>query len=114
MNDSRLNIKFNYLYRDAGNYKKFGSVIFTNPNNIPTAFVDETIRQFLIDHEFFDHEIFEIPSLFYEMQNNDDHNWHEYENVASTDEKSTNKNTIDKFTKNISDKVFRYKRPFLI
>ena len=26
------NVKFNYLYRDAGNYKKWAYVIFSNPD----------------------------------------------------------------------------------
>jgi|SRR5229473_175207 len=28
------NIKFNYLYRDAGNYKKRASVVFSNPEGL--------------------------------------------------------------------------------
>ena len=31
---AELNIKLNYRYRYAGNYKKFGSVIFSNQNRL--------------------------------------------------------------------------------
>jgi hypothetical protein len=31
------NIKFNYLYRDGGNYKNYSSVIFRNPTNTDLA-----------------------------------------------------------------------------
>lgn len=48
-----MNIKFNYLYRDAGNYKTFGFVIFANPNSILIEEAEKKFRNSLIDSEFF-------------------------------------------------------------
>jgi len=38
------NIKFNYLYRDAGNYKHYGSVIFASPNDLSLLEIEIIIR----------------------------------------------------------------------
>jgi hypothetical protein len=35
------NIKFIYLYRDAGNYKNWGEVVFYNKNKLPKESVRE-------------------------------------------------------------------------
>ena len=34
MSDLESNLKFEYLYRDAGNYKQYGSMVFDNPTRI--------------------------------------------------------------------------------
>ncbi|MGZ3766190.1 MAG: hypothetical protein ACXVA2_16090, partial [Mucilaginibacter sp.] len=57
------NIQFNYLYRDAGNYKKHHSVIFPNPDNIDETELETLIRSKLIDHEWFYVEQWNLPDL---------------------------------------------------
>ena len=42
------NIKFSYLYRDAGNYKNYGEVIFANPDEMPIEEVEILIKSKLI------------------------------------------------------------------
>lgn len=82
-----LNIKFNYLYRDAGNYKLYGSVIFSNPNNLSLAEVESKIRARLIDGEFFNPDKWSIPRLAFEEHDRElDHDWHEFESVELTNE----------------------------
>jgi len=80
------NIKFNYLYRDASNYKNFGSIIFHNPNNLSIDDVENIIRSQLIDGEYFYARKLNIPELFFEIPNSDDHEFHEFENVEMTNE----------------------------
>ena len=80
------NIKFNYLYRDAGNYKQFGNIILSNPNNISIDLVTDIIRKNLIDGEFFEAGKWGVPSLFFDTKNEDDHEWHEFENIEITQE----------------------------
>jgi hypothetical protein len=46
------NIKFNYLYRDAGNYKQFGNIVLSNLNNIALDLIEDIVRGNLIDGEF--------------------------------------------------------------
>jgi hypothetical protein len=43
------NIQFNYLHRDGGNYKKYGSVVFADPGSVDLAELDSLIRTTLID-----------------------------------------------------------------
>ncbi|WPU98786.1 hypothetical protein SNE26_22485 [Mucilaginibacter sp. cycad4] len=42
------NIKFNYLYRDGGNYKNFNSIVFNNPQSILLPSLEQLIRSKLI------------------------------------------------------------------
>ena len=46
-------IRFNYLHRDSGNYKKFGSKEFSNPEQLCVDEIEPLIRQNLIDQEYF-------------------------------------------------------------
>ena len=90
MANSDNNIKFNYLYRDGGNYKQFGFEIFKNHNKFSIKEIEEQIREKLIDGEFFDHEKWGVkPLLKYSYNPELDHSWHEFEGVAETKETAT-------------------------
>jgi hypothetical protein len=41
------NIRFAYMYRDAGNYKQHGEIIFSNKNQLVLDEVEKQIRLFL-------------------------------------------------------------------
>ena len=43
------NIKLSYLYRDSGNYKNYGSVVFANAEGIDLSVVNNLIQEKLID-----------------------------------------------------------------
>jgi hypothetical protein len=89
------NIKFNYLYRDAGNYKQFGCVIFANPNNLTVDLIKSEIYSKLIDGEFFIASELNIPSLFFENTNDLDHIWHEFHSIENTSEISNDNRSIE-------------------
>jgi hypothetical protein len=97
MSDLLNNIKFSYLYRDYGNYKLFGETIFSNPENISLPEIETRIREHLIDGEFFSPEKWGIPRLSFEKYNNEqDHDWHEYEGLEMTkDEAAENLSISD-------------------
>jgi len=79
------NIKFNYLYRDGGNYKTFGEVVFANPDNIPLAEIEVRIKSKLIDGTYFYANVFGVPNLLLGTFDYDlDPTWHEFESVAET------------------------------
>ncbi|WP_259069037.1 hypothetical protein HDF24_05590 [Mucilaginibacter sp. X4EP1] len=81
------NIKFNYLYRDSGNYKKFGSVVFSNPTNIELAEIEKLFKSKLIDELWFYANEWNLPELF--TENLDfiiDPTWHEFEGLEYTNE----------------------------
>jgi len=81
------NIKFSYLYRDGGNYKKFDYVIFANPNNIDLSQIETTIREKLIDKTWFYADEWKLPELFLDMFHwRVDPTWHEFEAIEYTNE----------------------------
>jgi len=82
------NIKINYLYRDASNYKQFGSIVFTNNSGLGLNHVEKILRGRLIDGEYFSALQWGFPELFFHTSTADDHEWHEWWGIEFTDEKS--------------------------
>jgi hypothetical protein len=81
------NIKFNYFYRDASNYKKFGFVIFDNPSNIDLPILATLIQSKLIDETYFYADEWNLPELFPETWHwRVDPTWHEFESLEFTGE----------------------------
>jgi len=108
MHALKNNIQFNYKYRDAGNYKVFGYVVFSNPNEYSLEFIESKLRASLIDSEFFDPKDWELPRLKFDDWVPDlDHTWNEYESVEYTSEPPTQEKSITKFLEFVS-KVSRY------
>lgn len=81
------NIKFSYLYRDSGNYKKYGYAVFPNPENIGIEQLEELIRSKLIYGQWFYANEWQLPDLFNSyFDPYTDPTWHEFESVEYTDE----------------------------
>ena len=81
------NIKFNYLYRDSRNYKKFSSVIFSNPAEIDLPKLEALIKSKLIGETWFYAEEWKLPEIFSDIVDfRIDPTWHEFESVEYTDE----------------------------
>lgn len=82
-----LNIKFNYLYRDGGNYKNFNSIVFNNTQNIELSTLDDLIRSKLISHHWFYADQWQVPDLHFNAWDHEiDHTFHEFESVEYTNE----------------------------
>jgi hypothetical protein len=85
---------FEYLYRDASNYKAFGALLLTGH---PTQEEIAALRACLDSGEYFVAEQVGIPAVYKELwelsggPTEDDHALHEYGEirVASEDEKNT-------------------------
>lgn len=103
MKDFKNNIKLNYLYRDAGNYKLHGVTIFANPENLLVSEIEREIKSRLIDGEFFEPLKWKLAPLDFEQWNDGlDHFWHEYESIQITSEEPTINKTITKFLGDIA------------
>ena len=76
------NIQLSYLYRDGGNYKKFGSVVFCNPSNIDLSIVEKRIKSHLIDGSWFYAHLWQLPDLRFIDLNDNDPTWHEFESIT--------------------------------
>lgn len=74
-----MNVRFEYLYRDAGNFKNWGEIVFANPRNISAdriAAMEE--KATCIDSLYFVAADLKVPDLhFAEFNEALDHNWHE-------------------------------------
>jgi hypothetical protein len=93
------NIKFSYLYRDSGNYKNYGYVVFANPANISLCELEKLILSKLIYGEWFYANEWQVPDLFpTSFDPYADPTWHEFENVVYTDEPVNHFADIGKIT----------------
>ncbi len=82
-----MNIRFEYLYRDAGNFKSWGELVFSNPHNINVNLVKALAENVLIDQAYFVASKANVPDLHFNEYNDQlDHNWHEFHTVAQTEE----------------------------
>jgi hypothetical protein len=78
------NVKFIYLYRDGGNYKKWAQVVFRNPDELSCASITKALQEtFMQDGLFMAHQI-RVPESFLYARgeaNSDDHCYHEFDRV---------------------------------
>lgn len=82
-----MNIEFEYLYRDSGNFKSYGSVVFGNPNNVTIEEIDQSIIELLGDDRTFNASRLAVPEMFFtEFPYNPDLDWglHEYSGVSAS------------------------------
>jgi len=100
------NIKFNYLYRDGGNYKSWGEVIFPNSEQLTLDEINSRlIDAFLPDQLFIASQI-SVPEKFL-FENGEltkyDHCFHEFDNVEICQEDPTDdlKRSIAGFLKHV-------------
>ena len=91
-----MNIEFSYLYRDAGNFKNFGTVVFANKNQTSLEELNEMIKQKLIDEMYFDAFNASVPSLFFDDYDEElDHDWHEFECISEVETMPTDADARD-------------------
>src|SRR6266702_1260669 len=81
------NIKFQYLYRDASNYKKWADVVFSNDEGLSIDAVMKAVRDGLSrDALFLAHQV-RLPEVFLFAEYHltpDDHCFHEFYSVEVT------------------------------
>jgi hypothetical protein len=82
-----MNIRFEYLYRDAGNFKNWGDLVFSNPRNIKADLVNSMAENVLIDQAYFVASKADVPDLHFREYNEQlDHGWHEVQSFVSTED----------------------------
>ncbi len=74
-----MNVRFEYLYRDGGNFKRWGEVVFSNTNNIDAdslaAIAEKALR---MEHLYLVASDMDVPDLhFADHIEILDHGWHE-------------------------------------
>jgi hypothetical protein len=99
-----MNIRFEYLYRDAGNFKNWGEVVFSNPHDVPADVAASVAEKVLIDRTFFVANKAGVPDLHFAEYNEElDHGWHEVHAFLPTDEPSNDTRTrnIEEFIESL-------------
>lgn len=96
------NTKFQYLYRDAGNYKQYGEVVFKG-SILPKE--EAALKDALFDGQWFNAKAVGVPERFFEERNDDDHGMHEFICCTFTTEKPTDKRSISAFVKTMCAKA---------
>jgi hypothetical protein len=99
---------FDYMYRDAGNFKAFGTVIL---NGLLSRADRELIRSRLSSREFFIAEQVGVPPLYQELYRfsggltDTDHCWHEFLAFRdlTTPEERTEVIAADEFVSRFAD-----------
>jgi hypothetical protein len=82
-----MNVRFEYLYRDAGNFKNWGELVFSNPHNIEVDVVASMAENAFIEKTYFIASKVHIPDLHFEKYNKQlDHGWHEFHTFVATEE----------------------------
>lgn len=83
-----MNVRFEYLYRDAGNFKNWGEVVFANPRNLSADRVAAVVEKALhIDGLYFVASELNVPDLHFAERNEKlDHDWHEVHAFLATDD----------------------------
>jgi hypothetical protein len=94
-------IKYNYLYRDGSNYKSWGEVVFTNPEQLTVDEIEiRLIDAFLPDNLFIASQV-SIPEKFLFASGKFtkfDHCYHEFDTVEICEE-----NPTDNLNRSITD-----------
>lgn len=82
-----MNIRMEYLYRDAGNYKNWGEVVFANPSCAQVSDVEKLVTAELFERQYFWAKSVGLPDLHFPDFNVElDHDWHEFHAFAETEE----------------------------
>lgn len=84
------NIKIHYLYRDAGNFKQYGDVVFSNARSLPYGVIHERLLKKCIEGDSFVPAVWGVPVLYaYAFDPQIDHEWHTFTGVEETVEEAT-------------------------
>jgi len=84
-----MNIELEYLYRDYGNFKNYGTVVFANQRNLSAKEIHEKVLGTVVPEPFFRASDLGLPDLYFKDFPYDpelDHEFHEYRRVSETRE----------------------------
>ena len=95
------------MYRNFGNYKKFGQIIFSNPSNLKIKRATSILKTKLIDEEFFYPSKVGVPK-FHKNDFDLEMDWFEFIKFSYTSETATEKKDIEKFLSDFNTKQKPY------
>lgn len=83
-----MNTRFEYLYRNASNYKQWGAVVFSGVAN---EAIERRLAATLESFEYFIADQVRVPELFFQdgLAPDEDQCWHEFSGLELTTEEPT-------------------------
>jgi len=111
------NVEFSYLYRDGGNYKKFGRIVFSNSEQIECDAIQKALTAEFLEEGLFIADQIRVPEVFLFANGQlsfDDHCYHEFDAVRATDEQPSDlhRRTISEFVAEVAQQCRRGWRAF--
>jgi hypothetical protein len=98
MKTDLVNLRFEYLHRDGGNYKIFGSIILKNINKISPLKATELIKKMLIETQYFYPKEAKIPLFLEHIKDSKFFtDWYEFDKFSLTDENPSDSRSIKQF-----------------
>lgn len=82
-----MNIEFRYMYRDCGNWKNEGSVIFGNRFGLSKEDIEQHVMRRIDADQLIDAETLKLPALYFREFSYDpqlDHSMHEFIGLSET------------------------------
>lgn len=104
------NFEFSYLYRDGGNHKKWGKVVFSNPERLEAGSVENELREVFLEEGLFIASQIRVPAVFLYADGQlslDDHCYHELDRVGPTSESidDSHRRSISQFVAEVNQVV---------
>jgi hypothetical protein len=101
------NIELVYLYRDGGNYKKWGRVVFSNPSQLTDSSIERELRNAFLEDGLFIANQIRVPEVFLYAGREisfDDHCYHEFSRVCPTTKNAddTHRRSIGNFISEVN------------
>ena len=100
-------MRFSYLYRDGSNNKRYGDVVFANPEKMTAEEANEAVKSVIDDGEYFIAGQVGVPEVFLwvtapaftdaKVIPDIDHGWHEFDGFVETCKEPTDKRTLKEF-----------------
>ena len=89
-----MNISFEYMVRDEGNYKDYNTVVFLNPKNLNLEEIKEEME--IEKYTFFIPSDCDLIGLQFDIETGADY-WHEWFELLETDQPASEEQTISQF-----------------
>jgi hypothetical protein len=96
-----MNVEFEYCYRDWGNFKRFGAVIFENRNQLAVDEIRRRVLRASCEGQWFNATHVRLPELYFPNCPFDpdlDHEFHEFRSASETElvaDDSHNRDILD-------------------
>lgn len=99
-------VKFVYLYRDGSNFKKWGEVVFANPDGLEVEKIRKTFNAALYPDRLFIADQISIPEVFLYAPGHidaDDHCFHEFAEIEESPDSPNDK--LKRTIRNFAEEV---------